>query len=209
MLEIKAQWQGNTSDNLRIVDNEIIVPFPNLKLPIQISFGGFVKDEGSEYSRHATYMEFIYGNCSLQSNDNVILGGKNIFDWTIEEFANLFHELQPVKPPYKSYKPIALLNCSIITADGDYRQKTVSLDWVRETVSNNETISAIGHDSTAQILSDLLGSVVPVNRIQFEQQPGQDAIVFKLNGRAPEGKILSREEIETIGYSFKLLERLY
>ena len=125
----------------------------------------------------------------------------------LNEMVEMF--LSEDKKIYKSNKPIALLNCSIITADGEYRQTTVSLDWVRETTANNEIISAIGHDSTAQIMTELLGINVPINRINFEQQPGQDAIVFKLNGRAPEGKILSREEIEEIGYTFKFLERTF
>jgi hypothetical protein len=75
-------------------------------------------------------------------------------------------------------------------------------------IANRETLSAIGHESTAQILSDLLGIDVPVNRIQFAQQEEQTALVFKLQGRPPEGKILTREEIETIGYKFQILRRI-
>lgn len=104
--------------------------------------------------------------------------------------------------------PIALLNTSIATADGDYNLTTITLDKAKNLIQGREILSAIGHESTAQILSELLGIDVPVNRIAFEQQPGQSAIVFKLNGRPPEGKILSRQEIEEFGYSFKLLHRL-
>ncbi len=103
--------------------------------------------------------------------------------------------------------PVALLNTSICTVDGKYELKSISLDAAKRIIGENDILSAIGHDSTAQILSDLLSIPVPVNRINFEQQPNQMAIVFKLNGRPPEGKILSREEIEQIGYSFKLLFR--
>ena len=39
------------------------------------------------------------------------------------------------------------------------------------------------------------------------QQPGQVALVFKLNGRPPEGKILTSKEIEEIVYSFKTMTR--
>ena len=105
--------------------------------------------------------------------------------------------------------PIALLNTSIATVDGTYTLNTIFLDQAKSLITNQDTLSAIGHDSTAQILSDLLGVNVPVNRINFEQQVGQIALVFKLNGRAPEGKVLSREEIEQIGYSFKLLVRSF
>jgi hypothetical protein len=104
-------------------------------------------------------------------------------------------------------KKIAILNTSICTSDGYYSLETISLEFARTLVENYNFISAIGHDSTAQILTELLGVDIPVNRIQFEQEAGQTALVFKLNGRPPEGKILTKEEIEEIGYSFKVLVR--
>ena len=104
--------------------------------------------------------------------------------------------------------PIALLNTSIATADGTYVLKTITLEEARNNIKDRKILSAIGHESTAQILTELLGVDVPVNRILFEQQPGQEAIVFKLNGRPPEGKILSQQELEEIGFSFKSLYRL-
>jgi hypothetical protein len=53
----------------------------------------------------------------------------------------------------------------------------------------------------------LLDINIDVNRQMFEQQVNQTALVFKLNGRPPEGVVLSRDEIETMGYSFKTLIR--
>ena len=104
--------------------------------------------------------------------------------------------------------PIALLNTSILTADGEYTMHTIPVDQARELVQDEAGyISAIGHESTASILSTLLGVDVPVNRILFEQAVGQQVIVFKLNGRPPEGQILTEAEIKEIGYSFKLLIR--
>ena len=102
---------------------------------------------------------------------------------------------------------IAILNTSIATAEGDYSLRGITLEQAQELVRENEFVSAIGHQSTAEILTELLGIEVPVNRITFEQQAGQLALVFKINGRPPEGKILSREEIEGIGYKFQILER--
>jgi hypothetical protein len=68
--------------------------------------------------------------------------------------------------------------------------------------------SAIGHQATAEILTELLGVAVPVNRINYVQGVGDVAIVFKLRGRAPEGVILSRSEVEQMGYDFGLLTRV-
>jgi Domain of unknown function (DUF1874) len=102
---------------------------------------------------------------------------------------------------------VALLTTSILTNDGNYSMKTIDYVDTGNLLSGKEILSAIGHESTAQILTELLGVDVPVNRIQFAQEVGQQALVFKMNSRLPEGKILSREEIEEIGYSFKLLTR--
>lgn len=103
--------------------------------------------------------------------------------------------------------PIALLNTSILTNDGKYELSSITLDEARYLVEDTALDSAIGHDSTAQILTELLGVAVSVNRQQFSQQVHQLALVFKLNGRPAEGQILDRAQIESIGYSFKLLKR--
>jgi dihydroxyacid dehydratase/phosphogluconate dehydratase len=106
---------------------------------------------------------------------------------------------------------LAILNTSIITAFGSFKYSLLSLEDAQNVAQTANMgfgiLSAVGHQSTAEILTELLGFDVPVNRIQFAQEPGQDALVFKLKGRAPEGKILSREEIETVGYEFGLLTR--
>ena len=105
-----------------------------------------------------------------------------------------------------------LLNTSILTAEGTFQLKKVTLENVLMGIDSDggpdSVLSAIGHESTAQILTELLGFEVPVNRIQFEQKEGEVAYVFKLRGRPAEGKILTREEIEAIGYDFFILVRL-
>ena len=106
-------------------------------------------------------------------------------------------------------QPIAILNGAIITADGEYSCRTISLEEVKKLIqSTPEFIFAVGHQATAEIITDLLGKEVSLNRIDFHQEAGQQALVFKLNSRPPEGIILSRAEIEEFGYQFKLLTRL-
>lgn len=104
---------------------------------------------------------------------------------------------------------LALLNTSIITTEGEYSLTGISLEDARKLTLAHvmELDSAIGHASTAQIMTTLLGVDVPVNRQMFAQQVGQQALVFKLNGRPEEGKILTAEEIEAIGYKWQLLVR--
>lgn len=103
---------------------------------------------------------------------------------------------------------MALLNTSIITNPGSYEYKTIGLETAKSLLGFAEGyVSHIGHESTAQIMSELLGIEVPMSRVPFAQEPRQLALVFKLNGRPPEGKILSRDEIESIGYTWGLLLR--
>lgn len=103
---------------------------------------------------------------------------------------------------------LGILNTAVLTADGTFDLRTISLTEARELAAASDLDSAVGHDSTAAILSDLLGVDVPVNRQLFAQQVGQLALVFKLNGRPPEGVILGREQLEEIGFTFKVLTRL-
>lgn len=68
--------------------------------------------------------------------------------------------------------------------------------------------SAIGHESTAQLISKLLDIDCPANRVQYKQKDGDVALIFKMLGRPPEGKILTEEEIEEIGYSWGIIRKI-
>lgn len=105
---------------------------------------------------------------------------------------------------------LALLNTSILTSTGLFSLDDITLTEARELVQENlnELDSAIGHQSTAEIMSSLLEVEIPVNRQVFRQQVEQKALVFKLNGRPEEGKVLTVDDIENIGYKFQILERL-
>lgn len=108
----------------------------------------------------------------------------------------------------KNNDPVAILNGAVITAEGEYSCRTISLEEAKIIVcSANKIISAVGHQSTAEIITDLLGIKVSFNRINFQQKTGQQALVFKLNIRPPEGTILTRNEIEKIGYYFQLMTK--
>lgn len=105
---------------------------------------------------------------------------------------------------------LGLLNTSILTTEGTYKLIDITFEQAKDLIASNKDNldSAIGHASTAEIMTTLLDVPVELNRQFFSQQPGQQALVFKLNGRPEEGKILSREEVEAIGYKFQLLERI-
>jgi hypothetical protein len=79
--------------------------------------------------------------------------------------------------------------------------KKIDLDTVKEILGNG-FVSAIGHQSTAEILTQLIGIQVQVNRVNVKTEYGDVLVVFSLKSRPPEGKILTREEIEQLGYEF-------
>lgn len=107
--------------------------------------------------------------------------------------------------------PLALLNTSIITADGVFTHTTIDagrandIAWYHR--NTGTVVSYIGHQATAELVTAALGFPVEVNRVPFEQQIGQEALVFKLNGRAAEGRILTLGEIEAVGFTWKYLVR--
>jgi hypothetical protein len=61
-----------------------------------------------------------------------------------------------------------------------------------------EVVSVIGHESTAKVLSMLLGFEVPAQRITITLNESDVAIAFALDFRIPEGKVLSKEELEQL-----------
>lgn len=105
---------------------------------------------------------------------------------------------------------LVLLNTTIATTDGTFRISELSLDEARKLAQANigNFENGIGHKATAQILGNLLGIDIEAERVEVAQVVGQKAIVLKMKGRVPEGKILSEAEMEEIGYSLKLMEKL-
>ena len=107
---------------------------------------------------------------------------------------------------------ITVLNTPILTKFGKYQYNEISLDRAREIAQQandfNQLVSAVGHLSSCEILTTLLNTPITMNRIEYKQEIGSAALIFKLKGRPEEGKILTVEEIEEIGYNFGLLIRL-
>ena len=80
----------------------------------------------------------------------------------------------------------------------DVRIVKITEKEVKQWLENNEFISAIGHESTAKIISQKLGIEVKPNRIQIKMKEGDIAIVFQLLQRLAEGKVLSEQELQQI-----------
>ena len=99
------------------------------------------------------------------------------------------------------------INTTIVTADGSYELQTLTTEEAIALSQSEEITSCVGHESTAEIMTEILGTPIEANRIGFFPEAGDRALCFKLNSRPKEGAILTRKELEEIGFSFKLLTR--
>jgi len=102
---------------------------------------------------------------------------------------------------HKSMK-LAILNAPVLTACGNYTCYPVPVESARILVNSMELDSHIGHESTAKLLSKILECPIGFSREELRQQVGQNALIFKLKHRAPEGKILDERQLMEIGYEF-------
>jgi len=67
-----------------------------------------------------------------------------------------------------------------------------------------EVVSAIGHPATASLASKVLGIEVPANRIEIALEDGDEALVFQLMVRLPEGTVLNEDELWSLWNEGKL-----
>ena len=65
-------------------------------------------------------------------------------------------------------------------------------------ILKDDCVSAIGHIDTSRVLSDILGTEIPMNRINISLKKGDSLIIAQLKGgRLPEGSTTLPE-----GFSF-------
>jgi len=88
------------------------------------------------------------------------------------------------------------------------RVRKTSLEEVRTLLTTHEFESAVGHQSTADFLTALLGVQIKAERRQVTFQPDTLYVVFQLIGRLPEGRVLTEEELRAINYRFYTVEVL-
>ena len=91
-------------------------------------------------------------------------------------------------------------------ADGTWMMATLSPETASAIVADgNHFISAVGHESSAELMSAALGVEVKANRITVVPQPGDRFLCLRLLSRAPEGVILDRAQLDEIGFAWAFL----
>ena len=87
------------------------------------------------------------------------------------------------------------------------KAKEISVEEAKKILQNEQFVSAVGHQSTAEALSNVFGVKIPFNRIQIQLKPGDKLISIILKKRLEEGQVLKTvEELEQIGYSIWYFE---
>jgi hypothetical protein len=86
--------------------------------------------------------------------------------------------------------------------------KEIPVEEVKKDLKDGSFTSAVGHQSTAEILSTLLEIPVATNRVSISLNKGDVLYVFQLLTRLQEGQVLSADEIKSLPYKFFRVEIL-
>lgn len=102
---------------------------------------------------------------------------------------------------------IYLCSTTVIPAGayGTWQVQPLTLEDARIIAQELDFVSAVGHASTAEVMTSLLEVGVYMNRLNIQPKHGDYFICFKLDSRPPEGAILDRETLEGLGYSFVIM----
>lgn len=80
-----------------------------------------------------------------------------------------------------------ILNSAVITAPGRYDYDLITIEEARTWLERGNFTSTIGYAETADALFELTGVRVAVNKINIRMEVGDEALVFRLTSRLPQG----------------------
>jgi len=100
-----------------------------------------------------------------------------------------------------------LLNTPILTAYGRWCFSG-PIDLTEARTLARQATSAIGHEDTARLISELLELPVRCERRGVQMLPGERALVFRLVRRQSEGVVLDIDHLRQEPYEFGLLKRI-
>ena len=86
--------------------------------------------------------------------------------------------------------------------------KRISLEEAKEWVKKGDFISAVGHESTAKLLTQLLGVEIKPNRIVVDMGVGDEALATQFLIRIQESKVLNEKELKELYDNGKIVFRL-
>lgn len=98
-----------------------------------------------------------------------------------------------------------VLNTPILTDYGVYKFSKISIKEAKNFLKEGDFTSVVGHQATAEFMSELLEIPVPFNRIPIKMVAGDKAIVFRMLDRLPEGQVLA--DLSAIRYEIGFLDK--
>jgi len=102
---------------------------------------------------------------------------------------------------------IYVLNAPVVTNYGLYRFVKITAEEAKGILSK-EFVSAVGHESTAMLMSGMIGADIPFNRITIHMEAGDKAVALWLIDRPGEAQVYSVEDLAAVNCELGLLERL-
>jgi Domain of unknown function (DUF1874) len=100
-----------------------------------------------------------------------------------------------------------IVNSPIIDGSGIYDYKTITMEEAIQFIEGKKFESAIGFESTADVLSALLKTEVKYNRIQIKLHEGDQCLVFRLKDRIEEGKFYTADELLKMNKEFGIITK--
>ncbi|MBP7642560.1 MAG: DUF1874 domain-containing protein [Saprospiraceae bacterium] len=100
-----------------------------------------------------------------------------------------------------------IVNSPIIDGAGMYDYQIIDKTQAISFIRGRSFISAIGHESTAEVLSAILGTKVEHNRIQIQLNKGDQCLVFRIKERIEEGRVYTRDDIEKMNTELGILTK--
>ena len=101
-----------------------------------------------------------------------------------------------------------ILNTPILTQYGLWEFEGPLTVEQAQTLVMDGFISAVGHQATAETLTQILGIEIPTHRIEVNLLKGDRALIFRLRQRLPEGKVLNSAELKNTQFELSLLTRI-
>jgi hypothetical protein len=89
---------------------------------------------------------------------------------------------------------LSMISPSLIEEGATIKASPITLEEAKSLLQQG-FVSAVGHESTARVLSSLLGTDVPFNRAQIAITGGDVIVSFQCLIRLPEGKVLGEDEV--------------
>jgi len=103
---------------------------------------------------------------------------------------------------------IYILNTPVLTQYGEWSYEgPIGVSRAKQ-ILNQGFISAVGHQSSADFMTQLLGIEIPMNRIQITMNKFDQALILSLKTRLPETVVLDKQQIEKLPFELGLLTRL-